>query len=1291
MKRSGLVSLVSAFILAISFNAFASVRQETVKWPTDKDYDANIFVAEATPQLKQAYDEAYISRTADDATGSGATGDVLSDFEDTYKQYYTDIQPVDYLKLGGTTILQDPIPAYVNSSHEAIGVWNLPILKDGFYYQLAANDWITMPDYTYPVLVLKQKPEEGTNAKVYLRMYSRKAGNTSTAVAQFVITIPWSLTCGEESDPRMSDAGTLEVAQAVAQTTPTNIHAWAFNYSGTFRPYHTRFAVFGEDYVVALTEEPSDYQYYLLDEDRSLIFSRKTSEQTQIMYFGDTIVFDKGFINVAGMTDSLPDQDFTKDLDIDVLNMFRDEGDQRITYAIGPKQDIITGNVNSTHSSWHVRTKAGNQYEREHGAMAAFFNKTRCHIIVYYPGSISDPYKDMYDVPSENRIYPEKDQVYSLRQETGDYFLSLVVDNPNTKLVSENDIKDDAETTSLKYLKDNYTYAATSAGEPGIKVTDKLKYYHNLAAISFWNAWQPTVGAIDSYDKDKTYTIQLDPNGGTVNPTSIQIVSTNHEHINLPTPTKENNKFLRWVWADTNTTFDEYNFNPEVGQTYKLKAEWQELPGEFWITFINDLKNTQDRRHFYINDDIDLPAVTGDSKHTFKNWLILDDEGQVHSIYNPTTFNPEKNKEYRFMTNWDSRGVITDILVRKNQFLVNETISPNSIRVTVTDDYGNTRVLGSEEYAISPNKYDTPGWKQPTVMYTAGNATATFDVEIKEDKIKTLTAKYSGRALPVGTKLDPDLFDVEVIWESGREQSSNDETDPLKFSLTPQKVLKEGSNKINITVAGKTTNVTVEGKKGSDPELTSPSKANDDNIEEITATAREGLKLSPGAPISKSDFEVKRIYEDGTQDIIPTSNFMIYPVVASQGPTTTVTVYYEGFTTTVDVPTGDGGENILTENYRSDEYESYDNENFDPDSMDGTLSYSNGYDDGLSDDTSNDSNNAGSPYYLHGRNIFDDFMSFGSSQPMNEVDIEEILNSLPSGTEEHTIDLINTSIGDQLTPSMLSHIKDMNTVIHLDMKDDIGNKLLTWTLDPKNMDDTDIQSDFDPNVLVSKYPRTTDEVIVGYSVNNYPKYASLSVNLAPHGIDPDSTVEYYKLDIADWTPMENTIHNPIQTGELGQIYSPDTYFAVTTKTDEFYPDDYNLWNEYPFPSDQAAMLVTDEQLQQEQQEDVNTEQTEFSQPEQFSNPSQQEVLHESLMDRLRLPLILLGGVLVLVGAGVALFINLRRRRTMPVRTAQTDYDEDFEEEEDLEEEEEDFEEEEGDFEEEDDILEEEDE
>lgn len=1264
MRKLKLLAIAAlALITMPAASVHAETKYEEVTWPVDKNYDANIFLAEKSPALKEAYDHlAGVSEEGGESTSSSGEKE-----NDQYADYYTSIQPLDKIKLGGTTILQDPIESYVNSDGQPVGIWHLPVLNDGYYYQLATNNWITIPDYTYPVLALKKKPDDGQNVKVYLRVYPRDSSIGSSAVAQFIITIPWNLSCEAVAEPRLSDASTLEVAQAVAHSTQTNIHAWAFEYSGTFRPYQTKFAVFGEDYVVALTEEPSDHEYYTLDEGASLIMSEKGESQTMIPYYGKTTVFKYGFLDVASMSKQTAVTS-NEDLDLDIYNMWREEAESRVTYAIGPKQDINTSTVNSTHSSWHVKTKASNAYEREHGAMAAFFNKKQCHVVVFYKGTITDPYANMYDMPSANRLYMQSGQLYSLRDNTGDYFLSLVVDNPN----SAEKPKDSTDTS----LIDNYSYTSTTKGEPAITIgsSKQLKYYHNLAALSFWNAWMPTVGGIDAYDSERTYTISLDPDGGTVTPTALTLSTSSHAHINLPTPTKEKYKFVKWVWADTNLTFDETNFTPVSGETYKLKAVYQKELGQYSITFINDIKDTREKRVYVIDGTApSLPEnPVGDSTHTFKNWLVIDDTGATLSIYSPSTFTPKEGEAYQFLTNWDSKGVITDITLQHTNFYTGDTISKNTIKVTVRDGDGASRVLGTEEYEISPTTYDTAGWHQPTVLYKEAGATATFDVEFKEDKIKTLTAEYTGRDLPVGAKIDKDFINVTAVFDSGRQKTEDD----VKFSITPQRIQKSGANKINVSAYGKTTNVTITGKEKSTPELTGPS-GNGGDVDEIQAVYHGGT-LKKGATISKADFEVTRVMADGTTQSVPAANIIIAPLVANNEPSTEVSIYYDGYTTTVDVPVGDDGSNDLTDNYRDDDYD-YDNSNvYDPsqyESQDDTPAEGTGYD--TSVDTAR-----GSTYYLHGRNVMDDFMTLGPTQPMNEVDIQQIISDIPDGTDEHSISLVNNSIGDQLTPSILESLKEKGTVLKLDMNDDNGNRIATWTIDPSKMEESDTQFDFSPNINAKQYPRSTGEICVGYAVENYPSFAKLNVDLSSFGVDPSQNMEYYTLATPDRTPYETVSHNTVSAGSLGSYETPDTNFAFTTKTDEFYPEDYDLNNEYPWPSEQAAMIVSDEELQQELENEANGNSSDsdlgFDDGTGNTNPTDTDFgsdtgnQNQSLIQKLFIPICALGGIIVLGAIGGIIVILHKGKR--PTNTNRKELEEDLEEEEELEEDEEEFEE-----------------
>jgi len=1229
MKR-----LVGALICAITLFTMASMclADTTVELPTDEQlrYDANIFVAPANNSLKKAYDDISAERA------EGSTADSI---KEQYKTYYAPVLPVDYLELGGTTELTDPIPGYVNEDGDPVAVWNLPTLKKGYYYVLGANNYITMPDYTYPVIVLKELPEQ--NFDVVLRIYSM---DTNAQEAQFVLTVRNDITFEAVEEPKMCEEGSLTVANSGLRG-----RCWTFDYDGTFRPYHTLFATFGQDYVVSKKDEPTNHEYYLLDEDYSLIMSEKVAEQTPKEYKFTLTHFD-GFLsselsedtNVA-LYDNKNGSSKSGATTLDVYNAFAAEDTDAITYTLGPKSGIDTGVVQDNHTSYRIRT-SNNDYEIENGAEVAFYTKAGCHIALMDANEIINPYEGMYKVDENNVTYLTTDNPVDLRVACNDYYLPIEV----------NDLGTEKET-------DCYKMVVMDNGAPGLVATKAFSKYHNLAAISFWNAWKSTVGGFD-YGGDKTYTLQFETNGGSAI-APITAAYNSKEEISIPETTRENYKFVGWYLDSSFTTpFVQSDFKPEAGNTYTVYAKWKADLGKYKVTYYNDLKDTRSTETYNIPEQPVLPAnPIGTEGKTFKQWLILDENGTTLAVYNPNTFQPVKDTKYTFKTDWATKGTITDVKLKKTKYYVGESVNKDDVRITVTQENNATRVIGSEEYTISPEKFTQPGTVSVVFTYTAGKSTASYPVTVEEDAITKLEAEWTGGKVAVGKKIDLKKVKVYVYRQSSKEKKEV----TTDFAVKPLRITSEGSNSFEVTYSGFKTTFTVDGKKSGSDELNSNGDDEDDDTDESgndtysvhhLEASWEGDEVPLNGVINPNYISVKAYYmnDPSKYEELSSADFEIDPIIANTAGTTRVTVIYRGVTTQVSVPVSD------TEDTSDD----VDEEDYAPDNGDSSSDIIDYSTDNPTDEYKEAAANEKQPstYYLHGHNIFTDFMSFGASQPINQVDILKVIKETPNGTERKDIELVNDSVGDSLTTEMLQAIKDSSTVYDLNMTDGNGRSVGKWSIDPEKMES--VSYDFVPNIHIEKFYRSTDETCVGVWVEDKPEFAELSVDLTPY-FPSGSEFEYYSLDTANRTP-EDTVRHETKS-QLGEYFTTnDQYFAVSDHLGEYYPTDYDLEMDMPWPSNNVTTISEEEGSGDINNSDIEGSgtQTELGNDQANLNPDLNPVTPEqppTLIEKLR-PVIFGGiGLILLAGIAIVIILIFNKRKPSNINPNDIDIPEDTEE------------------------------
>jgi uncharacterized repeat protein (TIGR02543 family) len=131
----------------------------------------------------------------------------------------------------------------------------------------------------------------------------------------------------------------------------------------------------------------------------------------------------------------------------------------------------------------------------------------------------------------------------------------------------------------------------------GIPFTDLTPIVADITVYAKWGSIAPT-----------KCTITFDPEGGTVNPASIQVNSGDRAGT-LPIPTKNNNTFKGW-WTGQNGTGTLFNETTTVSGNITVYAKWERI-----VAKSNPIQvySTNDGSTVYSGRDFDL-YFDGDSK-----------------------------------------------------------------------------------------------------------------------------------------------------------------------------------------------------------------------------------------------------------------------------------------------------------------------------------------------------------------------------------------------------------------------------------------------------------------------------------------------------------------------------------------------------------------------------------------------------------------------------------------------------------------------------------------------------
>ncbi len=217
----------------------------------------------------------------------------------------------------------------------------------------------------------------------------------------------------------------------------------------------------------------------------------------------------------------------------------------------------------------------------------------------------------------------------------------------------------------------------------------------------------------------------------------------------------------------------------------------------------------------------------------------------------------------------------------KTSYYVSDTLNTSGLTLTVKYDNGTTETISSG-FTCSPTSFSSAGTKTITVTY--GGKSTSFTVNVVEAPISSIAikSKPTKTSYSVGDTLNTSGLTLTATYNNGTTKTISS-----GFTCSPTSFTSAGSKTITVTYEGKTTSFTV-------------------NVAEVTVSSI-AVKSKPtkttyyvGDSLNTSGLTLTVNYTNGTQKIV-SSGFSCSPTTLSSSGTKTITVTYEGKTTTFTV------------------------------------------------------------------------------------------------------------------------------------------------------------------------------------------------------------------------------------------------------------------------------------------------------------------------------------------------------------------------------------------------------
>lgn len=204
----------------------------------------------------------------------------------------------------------------------------------------------------------------------------------------------------------------------------------------------------------------------------------------------------------------------------------------------------------------------------------------------------------------------------------------------------------------------------------------------------------------------------------------------------------------------------------------------------------------------------------------------------------------------------------------RTTIMIGNGVDGNDVKVTAFYSDGTSEEV--VDYVFSNNIARVVGSQTVKVNYSGKTAEFTI-YGIKAPKLLSIHANYTGKGAVEGSRIN--RLDIQVV--AVYEDSSTERI--TTYSLSPEVIVREGSNSVTVGYGGKTTTVSVLGMKKT--------------VTELKAVYR-GSAVVIGRNIQFKDIEATATFNDGSKSVV-TDFTVSHPRVINVGKNT-ITIEYKG-------------------------------------------------------------------------------------------------------------------------------------------------------------------------------------------------------------------------------------------------------------------------------------------------------------------------------------------------------------------------------------------------------------
>ncbi len=1119
------------------------------------------------------------------AAASESTYSTLSS-TDFFSKYCTVQQPDDALPLQSMSV---SLTKAAQTDNYSGGYYNLPRLRSGYYYKIydgEHKDKFEIPNTVYPVLKLAEDIEVNDTAK--LGIFA--VGNDTTPVQSWTLLGPAGGLDAATDDTDCSAGFKDTLYPKLSDTQQLNYYDTETN---SYNHALHKYGFVTKDHMV-LAGLPSSI---VLNDEIKLENGRLQPVMSGVMfdensYKGSLPVYVESYPYRFNDLDYKNSEswDFNKILSHDVSN-----SDSGFAIYYSDYENIAEGSYVSG-------------VFKESGASSDvyFIAVTNEALYAYTTAGASSISKDSQQSvtgdPEEVTVTYNKQ--FDLRFVSDDIRLPFM--NPYAELPGN-------------VKPSDYKLTPTTQWSDSIQVSSKLP----------GGAYHPSVSLLKYDNSEETFSVTFESNEGSSVRSETYKVHSLPAAAELPVPNRQYYTFGGWYTDSAlSNPYSPDTFSAEPGGSYTFYAKWDYSGGTYHVVFYDRKRNTSTAADFSGDTQPTFPTIDPYQGYSFKCWEVLaTPDSSSGTQYDPMTFKPVPGNTYHFNAVFATSGIIKSVTNTKDTYYIGDNVDKGHLSVVVqTDDAGTTRTISPSEFTVSPSTLSVNGSNTVTITYTATGAQATIMLTAVQDTVTSVSAEYTGSSLSVGASINKSDIKVTRRYRSGKTDTTTD------FTMTPSTVQSVGSNSIRISSSGYSTSVTVTGLRV--PASTGNGSGNttisNKTVKSLSAVYT-GNQLYVGDTIRSSDISVTATYEDGSTGALSSSMFSYTPSYIRNAGTNTITVVYNGVTTSFTVDALESSTvTSSSSSSASADSESSSRPSSTSSSSSSSASSSSGSESGgtLSSQSSGDKTT--SKGYLGGSNVLTSGINMNTSMSdsrfVNEVDIMAAIESASDEAEYISIDLINMAEGNTITADMFKALADRELTMQVNMLDpDTNNRIAVWTVNGSKLDSESEFQDFEPNIVMEEIDKSSETMVFVqvYDATVYNDIESLDVNLSDFYSVGDMLTVYKTNSFGASSSL--LFDTAFSAGTVGLPLASAPFYMITNATVQ-----------YPDGSDMRTLDVMAEM--ETTTEETETEDTDMEDTTIVTIESEQTSRRNSA-----LPIIIAVVVVVLAAVGTAIGIIVRKK------------------------------------------------